>query len=57
LNTLNVDKFEEIIDEDHIDILVQNILIIEHVVDDSDKHVTLHKEKVFDLLVYFEIHM
>jgi len=54
---LNVDKFEEIIDEDHIDILVQNILIIEHVVDDSDKHVTLHKEKVFDLLVYFEIHM
>jgi hypothetical protein len=35
LNTLNVDKFEEIIDEDHVDTLVQNILIIEHVVDDK----------------------
>jgi hypothetical protein len=41
LNTLNVDKFEEIIDEDLVDILIQNILIVEHVVDDNDKSITI----------------
>jgi hypothetical protein len=38
---LNVNNFEEIIDEDHVDILIQNILIVEHVVDDNDKYVTI----------------
>jgi hypothetical protein len=47
LNTLNVDKFEEIIDEDHVDILIQNILIVEHVVDDNDKSVTIALGKGF----------
>jgi hypothetical protein len=47
LNTLNVNNFEEIIDENHVDILVQNILIVEHVVDDNDKYVTIAQGEGF----------
>jgi 5-formaminoimidazole-4-carboxamide-1-beta-D-ribofuranosyl 5'-monophosphate synthetase len=53
LNTLNVDKFEEIIDENHVDILIQNILITEHVIDDNDKFVTIAPRKGFQPLGLF----
>jgi hypothetical protein len=47
LNTLNVNKFEEIINKDHVNILVQNILIVEHIVDDNDKFITIAPRKGF----------
>ncbi len=53
LNTLNVNNFEEIIDEDHVDILIQNILIVEHVVDDNDKYVTIALGEGFQPLGLF----
>ncbi len=47
MNTLNVNKFEEIINKDHVNILVQNILIVEHIVDDNDKFITIAPRKGF----------
>jgi hypothetical protein len=46
LNTLNVNKFEEIMYENHVNILIQNILIIQHV-DDNDKIVAIALRESF----------
>jgi hypothetical protein len=47
--------FEEIIDENCRNTLVQNILNPKHDIDDNDKLLTKLLEKVFNLLDYFVI--
>jgi hypothetical protein len=49
--------FEEIVDEDYTNTLVQNILSLEHVIDNNDKSLTIAFGKGFNLLDYFVMHI